>query len=48
MNYIQELTGYSFLEPNGFYLLFLLPVLIWFLSGFFGVRGFQWNPGAGE
>jgi len=31
MNYIQELTGYSFLEPNGFYLLFLLPVLIWFL-----------------
>ena len=30
MNYIQERTGYSFLEPNWFYLLFLLPVLIWF------------------
>ena len=32
MNYIQELTGYSFLEPNWFYLLFLLPFLIWFFS----------------
>ena len=31
MSYIQHLTGYSFLEANWFYLLFLLPVLIWFL-----------------
>ena len=30
MNYIENLTGYSFLQPNWFYLLFLLPVLFWF------------------
>ena len=31
MQFIQEYTGYYFLQPNWFYLLFFLPVLLWFL-----------------
>lgn len=30
-NYIRDYTGYDFLQPNCFYLLLLLPFLLWFL-----------------
>ena len=29
IRFIQEYTGYNFLQPNWFYLLLLLPIIVW-------------------